>query len=287
MSKLTRCLFLAWICLTLAATAQAQQLVRSIPATDALPSPAAQSQNDEEDFIVPSRPSLSNPAEFQRPGVLQVEYGYDANFRADEFRTQQAAPLALRFAVTNRLLIEADLDTVRSETDETGTRMTGLGDTQLGFQVVAVKGTEEHPALAFAYYVKLPSASENKNLGTGRFDHKILMLVSKKYGQTDVDFNAAYLIVGRENENGWVTGGQAALSISHEFENNFGLESELSGQTKDDVQPIGLYALGALTYKVNRRLVLDGGMRFGLNADAPRFGVFAGLTVGVADFRKK
>lgn len=282
MSKFTRYLFLAAISLTLAATIQAQQLVRGIPATDALPSPAAQSQSDEEDFIKPSRPSLSNPAEFQRAGVLQVEYGYDANFRADEFRNQQAAPLALRFAVTNRLLIEADLDTVRSETDETGTHMTGLGDTQLGFQVVAVKQTEDRPALAFAYYVKVPTASENKNLGTGRYDHKILMLLSKKYGQTDVDFNAAYLIVGRENENGWVTGGQAALSISHEFENNFGVQGELSGQTKDDAQPIGVYALGALTYKVNRRLVLDGGMRFGLTSDAPRYGVFAGLTVGIA-----
>jgi hypothetical protein len=34
-------------------------------------------------------------------------------------------------------------------------------------------------------------------------------------------------------------------------------------------------------------LIFDAGMRFGLNADAPRFGVFAGVTVGVADFYKK
>jgi hypothetical protein len=42
-----------------------------------------------------------------------------------------------------------------------------------------------------------------------------------------------------------------------------------------------------LTYKVNRRLQFDAGMRFGLNPEAPRFGILGGLTVGVADFFKK
>jgi hypothetical protein len=42
---------------------------------------------EEEEFIKPSRPTVANPAEFQKPGVLQVEYGYDANFRGEDFRT--------------------------------------------------------------------------------------------------------------------------------------------------------------------------------------------------------
>lgn len=271
-----------------AVTAQAQQIISSVPVTDTLrPLAANQSQTEEEEFIKPSRPSVANPAEIQKAGVLQVEYGYDVNLRSAEFHTEQTATLALRFAATSRLLLEASLDTVKSETEETGERMTGLGDTRLGFQVVALKDTERHPALAFAYYVKLPSASENKGLGTGRVDHKFLLLLSKKFGHVDMDLNGAYLVVGRENEDGWVTGGQGALSFSGEFENGFGLQGELSGQTKDDVQPKGLFALGALTYKVNRRLILDAGVRFGLNADAPRVGVFTGLTIGAADFRKQ
>lgn len=271
-----------------ALTTRAQQLI--IPTTDSLPPAGAQTQSgkqEEEEFINPARPGVSNPAEIQKPGVLQIEYGYDANFRAKDFRLEQTAPLALRFAATSRLLLELDLDTVNSQTDESGTRMTGIGDTQIGFQLVALKDTEKHPALAFAYYAKLPTASAEKGLGTGRVDHKIVALISKKFGETDMDFNAAYLIVGREQGSGFVTGGQAALGLSRKFENNFGYEAELSGQTKDAEQPVGLYALGALTYKVNRRLVLDSGMRFGLTHDAPRVGVFAGMTVGVADFYRK
>ncbi len=279
-------LFLALAFIT-ATAARAQRLI--VPVTDALP-PATQQANEEEEeeFIKPSRPGAANPAEIQKAGVLQIEYGYDASFRAEEFHTEQTAPLSLRFAASQRLLLEASLDTFISETDESGTRTTGVGDTRIGLQVVALKETERHPALGFAYYIKLPSASEEKGLGTGRFDHRFVTLISKKLGSVDMDLNGAVLIVGREDASGWITGGQGALSFSGEFENGFGLAGELSGQTKDDIQPKGLYALGAITYKVNRRFRLDGGMRFGLTEDAPRVGVFAGIAVGVADlYRKK
>jgi hypothetical protein len=44
-----------------------------------------------------------------------------------------------------------------------------------------------------------------------------------------------------------------------------------------------MFTLGVVTYQVNRRLVLDGGLRAGLTPEAPRLGAVAGLTVGVAD----
>lgn len=286
LALLLRALPFCFALLFISSTAHAQQLI--IPTTDALPDDSAQSgQQNEPDFIVPSRPTLSNPAEFQRPGVLQIEYGYDGSFHNLDSSTQQSAPIALRFAASRRLLLELDLGTVISQKDATGARATGIGDTAIGVQGVAVKETEEHPALAFAYYFKLPTASEAKGLGSGRVDHKIIVLVSKTIKQTDIDFNAAYLIVGREGERGWVTGGQFALAFSQNFKRNYSLQGELSGQTKDDAQPPGLFAIGALAYKVNRRLVLDSGMRFGLTDDAPRVGVFAGLTVGMADLYRK
>jgi hypothetical protein len=294
--SLSRLLLFALLFSSSAAIVRSQQFAAAAaapPVTDKLPpqsrasaSPTPSPEEDE-DFIEPARPGISNPAEFQRPGVLQLEYGYDSDFRARDFRAQQSLPLALRFAASSRVLLEVDLDTLSSETDEMRTRRTGIGDTRIGLQMVALKDTAEHPALSFAYYVKLPSASSLKGLGTGRVDHKVVLLLSKKVGETELDFNAAYLITGREMESGWVTGGLYAFAVAHEFENHFGLQAELSGLSKDDEQPRGLYALGALTYKANRRLVLDTGMRFGLNPDAPRFGVFAGLTVGVANLYRK
>src|SRR5215210_7056 len=202
--------FSALLLLTSSIAVRAQQMIA--PVTDVLPSPGAQQPaTEEEDFIKPSRPGVALPAEIQKAGVLQLEYGYDGNFRSEEFRKDQSAPLTFRFAASSRLLLELDLDTVKSQTDEAGERETGIGDTRLGFQVVALKDTEKHPALAFAYYIKLPSADEEKGLGTGRVDHKFITLLSRKLGQVDMDLNGAVLFVGREGASGWVTGGQGAL----------------------------------------------------------------------------
>jgi len=223
---------------------------------------AQSSQSDDEDFIKPARPSVANPAEIQKAGILQIEYGYDSNFRASDFRLQQSLPLNLRFAAHSRFLIEAEVETVQSlRMDKGGKLENGVGDTRLGFQAVALKESGKHPALAFAYNVKLPTASESKMLGTGRYDHKLTALVSKKLGEnTDLDINFAYLNVGRDDSERRADGGLAAVNISHEFENKFGFEAEISGNSLDDVQPQGVYALGALTYKVNKRLRFDTGM---------------------------
>jgi len=234
------------------------------------------------DFIVPARPTVSNPAEFQRPGVLQLEFGYSANYHATDVSVAQDVPLALRFAVSRRLLLEFDGDNPTSQTVG-GAHTTGVGDTQLGIQVVLQHESESRPGVAFAYYVKLPSASSAKGLGTGRVDHNLVGLVSKQIGKTTMDFNAIYLIAGRTSNNGHASSGQAALALSRSLTHRFGLQGEISGFSRNDEQSSALFLLGAVTYQINRRLVLDCGMRTGLSPDATRGGFFAGMTVGIAN----
>src|SRR5215510_14428224 len=92
-----------------------------------------------DDFIKPSRPTVAEPADIQKAGVLQLEFGLDAGFDAAEFRNQQTTPLRLRFAATSRLLLAFLIEAVKSQVDPTGKRMTGVGDTELGFQVVSIE----------------------------------------------------------------------------------------------------------------------------------------------------
>jgi hypothetical protein len=239
------------------------------------------SSNDP-DFIVPARPTVSNPAEFQRPGVLQLEFGYSANFHAPGVSVSEDTPLALRFAISRRWLFEYDGDSPMSQT-VAGTRTTGAGDTQLGLQFVLHHESKSQPGVAVAYYIKLPSASSAKGLGTGRVDHNLLLLVSKKFGKTTVDFNAIYTTAGRTSNDGHASSGQAALAVSRDLTHRLSLQGEISGLSRNDEQPGAMFLLAAVAYQVNRRLVLDGGMRSGLTPDAPRIGVFAGMTVGLAN----
>lgn len=243
------------------------------------PQPA---EDDGPDFIVPARPTASNPAEFQRPGVLQLEYGFNGNWRAPGGASEVDTPLALRFAVSRRLLLEFDGDTPLSQLSD-GTRATGGGDTQLGVQGVLEHETKSRPGVAVAYYVKLPTASAARGLGTGRVDHFLIALVSKNISKTTVDFNAIYLLSGRTTDAGRASSAQAALAASRGVTRRFGVQGELSGFTRNDAQPGAMFGLGVVTYQVNGRLVFDAGVRAGLTAEAPRVGAVAGLTVGVAD----
>src|SRR2546427_6515215 len=194
-----------------------------------------QSEPDEPDFIVPSRPTVSNPAEFQRPGVLQLEFGYSANFHAPGVSTEQDFPLALRFAISRSLLFEFDGDSPISQT-ASGVRTTGVGDTQLGIQVVLQHENESRPSVSFAYYVKLPTASRAKGLGTGRVDHNFIGYISKKIGGTTVDFKAHYLLAGRTSTNGHASNGPAALAAAHNITKRRGVQGELSRFSRNDEQ---------------------------------------------------
>ena len=251
----------------------------------------ASQPDNEPDFIVPARPTVSNPAEFQRPGVLQIEYGYNANFHASEFSTEQDTPLAVRFAVNRRLLIELDTDSPFSQTvsqNEFGkVRMTGAGDTQLGIQAVLQPENKSRPGVSLAYYLKLPTASSAKNLGTGRVDHNFIGLFSKTFGRTTVDFNAIYLRAGRTSSDGFASSGQAALAASRNLSKKIGIQGEISGLSRNDEQTGALFALGVVTYQLNKRVAFDSGLRIGLTSAAPRAGIVAGMTVGVADLYKK
>ncbi|HEX7956971.1 MAG TPA: transporter, partial [Pyrinomonadaceae bacterium] len=211
---LGRCAWLALLLLALEAGASARQAGTFAgnlfsPALRPPPTRPRPQQPQEEEEIKPTRPGVANPAEIPEPGVLQLELGYDSNFRSGELRDEHTLPVTLRYSAAKRLLLHLDFEAVRSQTDEaTRERATGFGDTRVGFQVVALEDAPGRPALAFAYFAKLPTADEASGLGTGRFDHKVVALVSKKVGETDIDFNAAYLLVGREGGPGWEHGGQ-------------------------------------------------------------------------------
>jgi hypothetical protein len=274
MNRITfQSLILAVVVLTLTVTAKAQD--------------SSSQSGREPDFIVPARPTVSNPAEFQRPGVLQIEYGYNANFNAPGVSTEQDTPLALRFAVSDRVLLELDSDSPISQTLEGGLRNTGAGDTQIGVQMVLRHESTSSPGVALAYYIKLPTASSAEGLGTGRVDHNFIALISKKVGENVFDFNAIGLLAGRVSERGHALSGQAALAVSRNLTRRVGVQGEVSGFSRNDTQAGAMFGLGVVTYQVNRRLVFDGGVRAGLTSEAPRVGIVGGLTVGVADLYKR
>jgi hypothetical protein len=239
----------------------------------------AGAQEQREEVIRPSRPVVANAAEVQRPGMLQLEIGGDSYFRSDEFHDRETMPTTLRIALTDRALLSLDWDAIESE-DEPSQRASGTGDVRTGAQLVLAKHDGVKPALAIAYQVKAPTAKTG--LGTGKVDHRAILLVSEKLGGADLDFNAAYLNVGREASDRRGSGAQAALAVSREAEDRgFGAQWELAWQSEEAVEPRGAFALGALTYRIDSHTRLDAGARAGVGTGVPRWSAFGGITAGI------
>ena len=167
-------------------------------------------------------------------------------------------------------------------------RESGVGDISLGFKAIARDKPNERLGIAFAYRVKIPTASEEKQLGTGQVDHNLRLIFNRKLGKNDFVFNVSYLNVGRDDSDKRASGAQTAFAFERKLPKKFSLITEIFGNSVDEEQPRGIYLLEALTYKINKRLRFDIGARPGFGRDAPKIGIFAGFTVGVADlYRKK
>ena len=229
------------------------------------------------------RRRASKDAEFQGAGVLQLDYGYNGDFNARQTQAMQAATVNLNFALTDSLLLEFANDNLASQTDATGLRQTGIGNTSLGLQWTALAEKPQHPALALAYLAMLPTGSQQKGLNNGRAMHKLTGLISKQIGKTDVDFNVSLLLNGIEQKKGYDKGTQLALGFTRSLKRGFGLQWEVVGETLDAEEPRGVFALWSLTWQLNARVQFDAGMRYGLTPTAPRYGVFAGINFAVAN----
>lgn len=252
-----------------------------------LPLDAFAQDDEEENFIAPARPSVSESANIQKKGVLQIEYGADFDFDSPDFRNQQSAPLGVYYAVNKRLRLDFEFETAASQKSRTGRRETGIGDVSLGFKTIARDEPKERLAVAFSYSVKIPTADEEKGLGTGKVDHNARLIFHRTYGKNDFIVNVSYLNVGREMSSKRASGAQVIFRYDRELTKKFGVITEYFGNTVDEEQPRGLYVLGALTYKPNKRLRFDVGARPGFGRDAPNFNFFFGFSIGIADLDKK
>jgi hypothetical protein len=235
-------------------------------------------------FLTRRMSGLTKPAGIQSPGVFQLELGYSGDFHRRDFHATQRMPLSFSFVPVDRLLLEANLEAIKASGPASAKPEVSYGDTRLGFQVVALHQSPGPVSLAFAYRIKLPTAPDK--LGSGRVDHAITFLLSKssKSGRSFFDFNSAMLVNGRANMNGWTVGGSASFAYSlilplRKGQQFVGLKDEVSIQSKDDQQPKGAYLGAMIITGLNRHISFNVGSRFGLNHDAPRFGIFAGMTV--------
>jgi len=231
----------------------------------------------------PNRPTVTNPAHVTQYGLLELEYGWD-RFWPEESIHQISVGGLLRFGMFCDIELRWNTTSFLSQTDASGTHRT-FGDNWLGTEIRFHRQTRRLPTMAFSYSFKIPSASTENGLGTGRVDHSFTFGASENLAHFNFDFNFTQFLIGRPDASGFDESQLLALAFSHAVHGRLQFAGEFYGETQlNKTTPGFASSLWALTYTVVPRLVIDGGLEVGLTSGGPQRHAFVGATYSIANF---
>ena len=230
----------------------------------------------------PNRPTVANPADITQYGVLELEYGWDRVWPEAGVHETSLGGL-LKFGLLCDVELRWNSTEILWQTDASGSQH-GFGDNWLGPQVRLYRQTAHVPTLAVSYAVKIPSASSDKGLGTGRVDHAVTFLASKDIAKWHFDFNETHFVVGRQGVPGFDQNDQLNLAFSRPIRGGLQFTGEFYGDTELNAATPGFASsLWALTYTITPRLVIDGGFERTLTSGGPQKHAFVGFTYSIGN----
>ena len=234
-------------------------------------------QSSDEITAVPNRPTFSTTAEAVQRGVFEIEAGWEAGDGLQDIN------VLLKFGALKRLELRLANDPIIRQDG-----VTSYGDLGAGFKLQAFQESHYKPTLSFLYTATFPTAGSK--LGIGAMGHALLVLASKDFGQHHFDVNEGVQFVGRSGpgQSGFDRNYFSALAYSHPVTKRWGITGEVAGYSHlNAANPASMTLLGAATYNVSSRLVLDGGAYFGVFGNLPRVTFFSGITYSVADLYRR
>lgn len=221
----------------------------------------------------PQRPTFSNDTYTTPNGMLEVEAGANV-----QFRKNTSVPVLMKYGMGERTEFFAGGDVAKAVELPDGHSTTGIGDAVVGFRHRLRDKDEYEPGFAMQFFTKLPTASQERGIGTGEIDFHTAVIVEKDFkGNAFVGFYD-FGLLGEEFE--------PELDVEHLF--------AASGTTpiREDLDGYGevafdwvpeqsvesLTVAGGFYYAVHPAFVLDLGLRVGLTDDAPDYQILFGLT---------
>jgi len=139
-------------------------------------------QTNQEVAATPQRPSISTSTTTTYPGWLELEAGVSFDEHVLD------SPTVLKLGATRNLELFAGLSPLVNVSN--GGSETGLGDVFIGGRLRFKDGSQSSPSVAGQFSIKLPTADEERSLGSGEVDYNFLFILAHALGEFGVDINA-------------------------------------------------------------------------------------------------
>ena len=165
-------------------------------------------------------------AQTTEPNHIELNIGMCSN-QACGSETQAVPNLDLGYGYTNNLAFALNLGGVSARTSG-ARRAVGFGDIETGVKWRFREETRRLPQFALEYGLKIPTASRSCGLGTGNFDHTLLLTASKSFGRSTFFGNIGGNFLGDCNSHNNLLYG---LAYTVQLTEHLNIGAELYGNT--------------------------------------------------------
>ena len=227
----------------------------------------------DEPGAVPYRPTVSTPAALSAPGYLELELGWQ-RISGGGLARYDSTPYTLKLAFTPDWGVRIGGDGAARAVDVDGSRVSGFADTAVVFK----RRLPINESAAFGLEGGAKFASGKRALGSGTTDYAVTGIYSADLGAYHTDLNVTATRLGSVDPGQGRTQALWASALSRSLDEHWGIAGELSGTRRSGTASTAQF-LAAVTYNASPRMVLDAGASRGLNAAAPDWSLFAGVTI--------
>ncbi len=233
--------------------------------------------------IEPDRPDVTNGTHIVETGLLQIEFGGQYT-HATPGQGAFGSPFTARLGLREWLEARIGTDGLLTQTDGT-TRVTGVGNVQVGAKLRLWADPGGVPVLSVLPTVNLPTASAEKGLGSGHADYTVALLTGTDFAtHAHVDVNYGIGAIGGSADAPPFVQHLVSVSASDAISDNWNPYVELYWFSRQDAAGRSVTSIdGGAIYQIGTRYAIDGGVQFGLSANAPRVGAFGGISMIVGD----
>lgn len=232
-------------------------------------SPSAAWQEGANTAASPMRPTYSKSTFTTAPGTLEVEAGVYL-----DPSDATSVPMRLKYGVDDRS--DAFVHVAPASAVEGGG--VGVGDVALGWRQRLTEQQLGAVSLAYLAQVKLPTADEDKGLGSGEFDALLAGIATLPMQDWSATGFAELGLIGDPNGSGSDLQIALAAAADQRLAGGAGVFGELAGIFNDQQNYDALFTTLGAAWSPVPGLVLDSGFVLGLSNDAPDFAFVVGLT---------
>ena len=253
------------------------------PGTDSATGSATDSAGNPTSSPRLAREAFTTGAGVTDPGVLVLNLGAQAGFDRDGAKSRRM-PTQLALGLTSWLDARVAWSGPTRLQDAVGGSRSGGGDPLFGGQAQALHQDQAGLDLGLAYWHKLPRASVQKGIGSGKADDTLLATGTRTAGAWEFDANAGANWLGRQDGPGRIRQGVATLAVTRTLGPGWNLSLDTSALAATELGARSVTSLLALSRDLTPDLTVDLGAEAGLTRSAERMAIDAGLVWRVCRF---